>query len=380
MINNKFFPEIHGIFGFGCMRLPEIGDKIDIEQFKEMVDYFISKGLNYFDTAHGYHNGLSELAIKDALTSRYPRSAYLLTDKLTEPYFNKEEDIVPFFQSQLKATGVEYFDFYLMHAQNRNNYVKFKRCHAYETAAKLKQEGKIRHLGISFHDTPDILDMILTEHPEVEVVQIQFNYVDYNDPMVQSKGCYDVCVKHGKPCLIMEPVKGGKLIKLSDEGQAALDECNKRLGVNQSNAAYALRFVGSFDNVTCILSGMSNMEQVKDNLSFMADFKPLGLEEKEAIAKVVDSYRKLDLIGCTSCKYCITENHCPKNINIPSVFSCMNARTAFNDWNQNFYYSIITNGAGKAGDCIGCKGCERVCPQHLEISALLKKVSKEFDR
>lgn len=203
MINNKFFPEIHGNFGFGCMRLPEIGDKIDIEQFKEMVDYFIAKGLNYFDTAHGYHNGLSELAIKDALTSRYPRSAYLLTDKLTEPYFNKEEDIVPFFESQLKATGVEYFDFYLMHAQNRNNYVKFKRCHAYETAAKLKQEGKIRHLGISFHDTPDILDMILTEHPEVEVVQIQFNYVDYSDPMVQSKGCYDVCVKHGKPCLIM---------------------------------------------------------------------------------------------------------------------------------------------------------------------------------
>lgn len=198
MFDNRFFNEIHGNFGFGCMRLPMLGEEVDIEQTKQMVDKFIAEGFNYFDTAHGYIGGKSELALKECLTSRYPRESYLLTNKLTAPYFEKEEDIRPFFMSQLEACGVDHFDFYLMHAQSSRNFPHFKECRAYETAFALKEEGYIRHVGLSFHDTPETLDMILNEYPQVEAVQLQFNYADYEDRSVQSKACYDVCVKHGK--------------------------------------------------------------------------------------------------------------------------------------------------------------------------------------
>ena len=277
---DKSFPEIKTFFGFGCMRLPMKGTEVDIEQFKEMTDYFIENGFNYFDTAHGYIDGKSELAIKEALTSRYSRDKYLLTDKLTEPYFNKEEDIRPFFQSQLDACGVEYFDFYLMHAQNATNFEKFKKCRAYETAFKLKEEGKIKHVGLSFHDKAEVLDKILTTYPQIEIVQIQFNYVDFEDPGVQSKKVYDVCRKHNKPVIVMEPVKGGSLIKLPDEAQKVYDEMPSGL----SNASYAIRFAAGFDGIRVVLSGMSDMAQMKDNVSFMKDFKPLDENEMGAVA------------------------------------------------------------------------------------------------
>ena len=373
---DKTFPEIKTFFGFGCMRLPMKGTEVDIEQFKEMTDYFIENGFNYFDTAHGYIDGKSELAIKEALTSRYSRDKYLLTDKLTEPYFNKEEDIRPFFQSQLDACGVEYFDFYLMHAQNATNFEKFKECNAYETAFKLKEEGKIKHVGLSFHDKAEVLDKILTTYPQIEIVQIQFNYVDFEDPGVQSKKVYDVCRKHNKPVIVMEPVKGGSLIKLPDEAQKVYDEMPSGL----SNASYAIRFAAGFDGIRVVLSGMSDMAQMKDNVSFMKDFKPLDEAEMGAVAKVTGIYKGLDVIPCTACHYCVEENHCPMNIAIPAMFTVYNNMIMFNasyPWSN--YGTVTADGHGKASDCIECGMCENVCPQHLEIRELLKKVAAKFE-
>ena len=361
-------------FGFGCMRLPMKDGQVNEDEFCRMADAFIASGLNYFDTAHGYISGQSETAIRDCVAKRHDRSEFLLTNKLNDPYFKREEDIRPFFESQLEACGVDYFDFYLMHAQDRNNYPKFKRCKAYETALQLKAEGRIHHFGISFHDKADVLDMILTEHPEIEAVQIQFNYVDYEDASVESRKVYEVCEKHGKPVIVMEPVKGGSLVNLPAEA----DKILRRLG--GSNASYALRFAASFPNMAMVLSGMSSMEQMEDNLSAMRDFVPLNEDEKKAIRQVCDIFHGLNLIPCTSCRYCIEENHCPKDILIPDIFSAMNAREAFHDWNSGMYYGIVTRGGhAKASECIRCGKCEKVCPQHLPIRELLKKVAAAFE-
>lgn len=369
-----YFEEVKKNFGFGCMRLPMNGDQVDNEETCKMVDYFIENGFNYFDTAHGYLEGKSEIAVRDCLTSRYPRESYVLTDKLTGNYFNKEEDIRPYFEEELKACGVEYFDFFLMHAQNAEVFEKFKKCHAYETSLELKKEGKIRHFGISFHDKAEVLEQILTEYPQIEVVQIQFNYVDYDDPGVESRKCYEVCRKHNKPVIVMEPVKGGNLVNnLSPEAQQILSD----LG-GGSNASYAIRFAASFDGIMMVLSGMGNMEMMKDNVSFMKDFVPLSKEEHEAIAKVREIFRKQGLIPCTACRYC-TEG-CPKKILIPDLFSCMNAKKTFGDWNSDFYYGVFTKNNGKASDCIKCGKCEHACPQHLEIRKLLESVAETFEK
>ena len=360
--------------GFGCMRLPMKGTEVDKEQFCKMADRFIEEGFNYFDTAHGYIGGKSELAIKDCVTSRYPREKYILTDKLTDSYFNKEEDIRPFFENQLKWCGVDYFDFYLMHAQNRGNYEKFKRCRAYETAFELKKEGKIRHVGISFHDTAKTLDKILTEYPEIEIVQIQLNYLDFNDPAVQSKLCYETCRRHRKNVLVMEPVKGGNLVRLPEEAKAVLDELN-----GGSPASYAIRFAAGFEGMVSILSGMSSIEQLEDNISYMKDFVPLNDTEKAALTKVVSILRGKHLIECTACRYCT--DGCPKKISIPDLFSCMNTKKLTGDWNPDFYYNeVYTKNGGKASECIKCGKCEKICPQHLPIRKLLEDVAKVFER
>ena len=363
--------------GFGCMRLPMKDGQVDKEEFSRMADDFITSGLNYFDTAHGYLGGLSETAIRDCVVKRYDRSKFLLTDKLTTVFFQKEEDILPFFENQLKWCGVDYFDFYLMHAQDHDNYQKYKRCRAYEIGWQLKQEGKIRHFGISFHDKADVLDMILTEHPEVEVVQIQFNYVDYEDASVESRKVYEVCEKHGKPVIVMEPVKGGSLVKLPAEADKILRDLH-----GGSNASYALRFAASFPNMAMVLSGMSNMEQMQDNLSAMRDFEPLNEKEMNAVHRVCEIFRSLNLIPCTGCRYCVEESQCPKGIRIPDMFSSLNAHEAFHNWNTAYYYNnVITgDGHGKASECIRCGKCEKVCPQHLPIRELLKKVAVAFEK
>ena len=372
-----FFEEVKKNFGFGCMRLP-MGVGVNKKEFSKMIDYYMDHGFNYFDTAHGYLAGLSEKAIKSCLVERYNREDYILTDKLTGSYFKKEEDIRPFFEKQLKACGVEYFDFYLMHAQDAKIYEKFKVCNAYEAALKLKEEGKIKHFGISFHDKPEVLDQILTEYPQVEVVQIQFNYLDYYSTSVESKKVYEVCEKHNKPVIVMEPVKGGSLVNLPEEGKKILDGVNEKNHTDYSYASYAIRFAASFPQIFMVLSGMSNFEQMEDNVSFMENFEPLNESEMEGVEGVRKVFDKMQMIACTACHYCVLDNDCPKNIPIPELFSCYNDRKMFKDWNQNMYYDLLTQNSGKASDCIACGKCEQVCPQHLPIRSLLKDVSRTF--
>ena len=370
---NKFFSEIKKNFGFGCMRLPMKDDEVDYDEFTKMVDTFIENGFNYFDTAHGYLGGKSEIAIKKCLTSRYPRDAYILTDKLSSHTFKTQEDIRPIFEKQLAICGVDYFDFYLMHAQAANNYDQYKNAKAYETAFELKKEGKIKHVGFSFHDKAEFLDKILTEYPQVEVVQLQFNYKDYEDASVESRKCYEVCLKHNKPVIVMEPVRGGSLVNLPAVAKKVFDDLH-----GGSPVSYAIRFAASFPNVMMVLSGMGDMNMMTENVGFMKNFVPLNDTEKEAVEKVCAILNSENLISCTACRYCI--EHCPKSIAIPDLFACLNAKRQFQSWNTDYYYDIHTQTSGKASDCIKCGRCEDICPQHLEIRKLMEDVSKEFDK
>ena len=368
------FEKVKKNFGFGCMRLPMKGKEVDQSEFSRMVDTYIAAGFNYFDTARVYLGGKSETAIRECIAKRYPREAFVLADKLSASLFNSREEIRPLFEKQLESCGVEYFDFYLMHSQNRDVFEKYKRCHAYEQAFELKKEGKVRHVGLSFHDKADVLEDILKQYPQVEFVQIQLNYLDYDDPAVQGRQCYEVCRKYNKPVIVMEPVKGGSLVNLPDDAAQVLKSLK-----GGSPASYAIRFAAGFDGIFMVLSGMSNMEQMQDNISFMQDFRPLDKRETEAVKKVCGIYQSKRLIPCTACRYCT--DGCPKQIDIPNLFSCLNAQKLHNDWNADYYYSdVCAVHNGKASDCIGCGKCERSCPQHLPIRALLKDVAKEFEK
>ena len=371
---NHSFSEIRKNFGFGCMRLPMTGGEMDLEETCRMVDAFLNAGFNYFDTAHGYLGGKSETALRSCLTSRYPRDRYILTNKLSGHFVSRPEDIRPLFQAQLEACGVEYFDFYLMHAQDKNSFRRYKDLRAYEISLELLAEGKIRHFGISFHDQADVLEQILTEYPQIEVVQIQLNYADFDDPSVQSRKCLEVCRKHGKPAIVMEPVKGGSLAKLPEEARKVFDS----LG-GGSSASYAIRFAASQEGVMMVLSGMGSMAMMEDNIGFMRDFRPLSEEEAAAVDRVCGIFRALGAIPCTACRYC-TEV-CPQGIAIPDLFSLLNAKRIWNNWNTEYYYTNISTKEGtRAKDCLECGACEGICPQHLAIRDLLKEVSGEFDR
>lgn len=361
-------------FGFGCMRLPMANGEVDIKEMNRMVDIFLESGFNYFDTAHGYLQGKSEKALKVSLTDRYERSRFILTNKLTNFFFKKEEDIRPFFEQQLKDCGVKYFDYYLMHAQGADNFKFFKSCRAYETAFALKEEGKVKHVGISFHDKAEVLEQILTEYPQIEVVQIQFNYVDYDDPAVESRKCYEVCRKYGKPVIVMEPVKGGNLVNLPESAKDIFDELGEG-----SPASYAIRFAAGFEGIDMVLSGMSSYEQMIDNIGYMKEFQPLSDNEMEAVRKVQEIFKGMNLIPCTACRYC--EAGCPKKIAIPDLFAVMNTKQIYHDWNADYYYNNVHTAQGrKASDCIKCGKCEKACPQHLEIRRLLEDVAKEFEK
>ena len=360
-------------FGFGCMRLPVKADKtVDDARFCEMIDLFMERGFNYFDTAPIYHDGDSEAALGRCLSARYPREAFVLTDKLSTSCFNTEEEILPLFEKQLARCGVEYFDFYFMHAQDRRLFEKYKSCHAYEIGLDLKKQGKIKHLGMSFHDKAEVLDEILTAYPQVELVQLQFNYLDFEDPVVEARLCLEVCEKHGKPVAVMGPVKGGRLAELPAEARALFDAVG-----GGSNTEMAIRFAGSFPAVAIILSGMGSLEMVRENTDFMMDFKPLSAAEREAVDKVANILRDKNLIPCTGCRYCLP---CAVDISIPDILACLNASKVSTAWNARHAYGLYTEKGGKASACLGCGACESVCPQHLSISALMAEAAATFEK
>ena len=371
-MQNPHFKEIKKNFGFGCMRLPMNGDEVNYEEFNKMIDTFIEAGFNYFDTAHGYIGGKSELAIKDCLVARYPREAFILANKLTHPYFDCEEDIRPFFFDQLKRCGVEYFDFYLFHTLNATNYQKHKACNSFKIVQELKAEGRIKHIAMSFHDTADVLDMILSENEFIEAVQLQFNYLDYDDPAVQSKKCYDVAIKHGKKIMVMEPVKGGSLVNLPSEAAEKLSKLT-----DGSQASFAIRYAASFPDVFMVLSGMGNMAMVEDNISTMGIFVPLTKGEIEATEDLRQTIRKINQIQCTKCEYCV--DGCPAAIKIPYVFAPYNdyiaAKSTRREAKQN-----LPDGSALPSACIKCGACEEICPQNLPIRKLLEQVASTLEK
>ncbi len=366
------FDKIDKNFGFGVMRLPMVDGQVDTDQFTEMVDIFMEAGFRYFDTAHVYLEGQSEVALAKCLTSRYSRESYVLTNKLSGSCFETESDIRPLFEEQLKACGVEYFDFYLMHAQSSENYEKYKSCRAYETALELKEEGKIRHLGISFHDTAQFLEQILKDYPQIEVVQLQLNYLDMDSPSVQSRACYDVCCRYGKPVIVMEPVKGGKLAQLPPEAHQVFAELS-----GGSDASYAIRYAAGFSGIIMVLSGMSDAAMVRDNCAYMQDYKPLNSREQAAVEKVLSILRKQEQIACTNCRYCMEV--CPVGVPIPELFSCLNMKKQLQTWDADVYARRIGGKGAKASSCIKCGACEKVCPQHLPIRKHLGEAEAEFE-
>ena len=361
---NAYFPEIKKNFGFGMMRLPMIGEDVDIETTNKMVDAFLEAGFNYFDTAYFYIDYKSELAVKACVTDRHPREAFVLADKLTASCYETEADILPLFRHQLEKCGVDYFDFYLIHANNRDRHKKYAETRAYDIVQELKAEGKIRHVGMSFHDSAEVLDRILTDRPEMEFVQLQLNYVDWEDPKVQARKCYEVCRKHNKPVMVMEPVKGGSLVNLPPKALGLLKD--------YSPAAYAIRYCASLEGVAMVLSGMSSEEQMADNLSAMKDFQPLTPEEQSVIAQVRTIYQALNKIPCTVCRYC-TEG-CPAGIPIPDLFAVMNDKRQGTEGADQAYAAF----EAKADACVGCGQCEQECPQHLHIRELLEQVHEAF--
>lgn len=368
------FCEVKKNLGFGCMRLPMIGEEVDVPEFSRMVDMFMESGFNYFDTAHGYLSGKSETAIRAGLVSRYPRNSYLLCNKLSSPHFESEADLAPLFKSQLEACGVEYFDFYLLHAMDKEKFEKYKRCRAYEFVLDLKRRGLVRHVGMSFHDNAEVLDEILSEFSEIEVVQIQLNYVDWYDAAVDSKRVYEVCIKHRKPIIIMEPVKGGILADLNDEERGVFE----KLGT-ASAASYAVRYAAGKPGVFMVLSGMGSVKMMADNTSYMKEFKPLTIQETEAVERVSQMLRSKnkDTVPCTGCEYC-TEV-CPVGVKIPIAFSCLNAEGNFGGFLPSHYYGVRTNDGGAASTCIGCGRCETVCPQHISIREHLARAVSAFE-
>ncbi|MCI8600917.1 MAG: 4Fe-4S dicluster domain-containing protein [Oscillospiraceae bacterium] len=362
--------------GFGLMRLPMIGDEVDLPQTKEMVDLFLKSGFTYFDTAYGYLNGKSEAAVKEALVDRYPRESFQLATKLPAwaGAANAEEARQMFFTS-LERTGAGYFDFYLLHNLGDNRTEAFDRFDIWNFAREQKEKGLIKHLGFSFHDKADVLDAVLTAHPEMEFVQLQINYADWDSPSIQSRACLEVAQKHGKPVIIMEPVKGGALANLPVPAAEILKAANP----NASLPSWAIRYAASLPGVITVLSGMSTIGQMEDNLATMADFAPLSDKERETVAKVQQVLKDLPQVPCTDCRYCV--KGCPQQINIPGIFKAMNTLLVYNNPGQaQGDYNWGTREGGKASACIGCGQCEAACPQHIQIIGELKRAAETFEK
>ena len=367
--------------GFGLMRLPlrdsNDDSSIDIEQAKQMVDMFIERGFTYFDTAWMYHDFVSEDAVKEILTSRYPRDAYTLADKLHIDYIHDGGGKEQIFRDQLRRCGVDYFDYYLIHDLNTFSYPEMKEIGAFDWIIEKKRAGLVRHIGFSYHDDAQLLDRILTEFPEAEFVQLQLNYLDWDSEGIQSRLCYETAVRHGKKVIVMEPVKGGTLVDIPQEAEELL----KSIHPDWSVASWAIRFAATPPEVMMVLSGMSSPEQLADNTSYMADPAPLNEEELAALRKVVEYIKNRVIIPCTGCAYCTSG--CPVNIPIPKYFSLYNIdnqEVEGKGWTtQREYYENLQGMFGSAGDCIGCGCCEESCPQHLPIRIYLQDVAEYFE-
>ncbi len=368
--------------GFGLMRLPLLNPdnpaNIDVEQVKQMVDTFLERGFTYFDTAWMYHSFQSENVVKEALVDRYPRDSYTLATKLHAGFIKTKEDRDKVFEEQRRKTGVEYFDYYLLHDIGFDHYKTYTDLDCFRWLMDKKEKGLVRHIGFSYHDNAELLDKVLTEHPEFEFVQLQINYLDWESEGIQSRECYEVAEKHHVPVIVMEPVKGGTLANVPD----AVTKMFKEYHPDMSVPSWAIRFAASHENVALVLSGMSNMEQLLDNLSYMDELVPLNEEENALIRKAVEIINSTIEIPCTGCSYCT--DGCPMNIAIPKYFSLYNAdkqEIKTKSWMpQQEYYSRLTGTFGKASDCVACGQCEDVCPQHLPVIDYLQKVAEHFEK
>ena len=361
--------------GFGLMRLPEKDGAIDIEQVSQMADAYMEAGFNYFDTAYVYHGGNSEKVVKEAIVKRFPRESFTIATKLPAWFLHSPEDRDKVFEEQLDRCGVDYFDYYLLHSlEDGNNYDTYEKYDCFDWGIKKRDEGKIRHFGFSFHGTPELLVQVLDKHPEIEFVQIQLNYADWDNKIVHSGELYEILRDRNIPMIIMEPAKGGKLANLDDECAEIL----KAIRPDKSVASWAFRYVGSLPGIATILSGMSTPEQMEDNINTFKDFEPLSEEELAAIDKVKEIMNRVELAGCTSCKYCV--EGCPMGISIPDVISAVNTKRKFpGDMRPQFFYNGLVDRYSHASDCIACGQCEGVCPQHLPIIDLMKEAVEKFE-
>ena len=361
--------------GFGAMRLPLTDTKdqraIDQEQVNKMADYFQENGFVYVDTAYVYHGGMSEVAIRRAFAERHPRDSFILADKMPVAMVKSPDDYPRFFAEQQERCGVEYFDYYILHDVTRQVLSNAEKTGGFDYMKKLKVNGKARHIGISYHDTADLLDEMLMNHPEIEFVQLQINYADWDNEAIQSRPNYEVCIKHGKPVIVMEPIKGGALVNVPAEVEAQFKANNP----TASAASWAVRYAASLESVFIVLSGMSNFEQMADNVSYMKDFVPLNDSERAVINRSMEIVKNMLAIPCTSCRYCVSyEPGCPKNIAIPEYFALYNNMKQYGmGWAQITGYRSLSMDYGVPADCIACGACEKHCPQHIAIIKCLEE-------
>ena len=366
--------------GFGTMRLPLLNKEdpksIDLEQFKKMTDMFMERGFTYFDTAYPYHEECSEAALREALVKRYPRDSFVIADKMPVMRVTSAEDYPRFFQEQLERCGVEYFDYYLLHNMGRGRYESTEKFGGFAFIEDLKRKGKIRKIGFSFHDDAETLDRILTDHPEVDFVQLQINYLDWNSAVTQSGKCYETAVRHGKKVMVMEPVKGGTLVRLPKEAVKVFHEYYSDQEVMPSPASLAIRYVASLPETEIVLSGMSSISQLDDNTSYMQDFQPLTEGERELVETITAILNRTIKVPCTSCRYCMEE--CPIQVNIPEYFGLLNLYAVTGN-KTNMYYQRYSMNHAKASECLKCGRCEQICPQHIPIRQFLEEFAGLYE-